>query len=106
MILAGRDAYLATANYFLNLQQVNAEAFALTVLINAGTFEDEESVEKARRELQTRQIPVYSFGQMGSSQSGRDIIKVLGGDGDVSTLGLAGRIKFNQLMHEINGLPL
>ncbi|PMD88324.1 hypothetical protein BWI97_25410 [Siphonobacter sp. BAB-5405] len=105
VILAGKDAFTATMNYFLNLKKVNQDVFPLSALVNAGTFQDEETAQQTRQTL-SQTSPAYCFGQIGSSQSGREILALLSGSGDVSSLGLVGRIQYKKVMREINELPL
>ncbi|PMD87569.1 hypothetical protein BWI97_25685, partial [Siphonobacter sp. BAB-5405] len=79
--------------------------FPLSALVNAGTFQDEETAQQTRQTL-SQTSPAYCFGQIGSSQSGREILALLSGSGDVSSLGLVGRIQYKKVMREINELPL
>ncbi len=106
IVLAGRDAFPPTMDYYLNLKKANDNSFPVYALINSGTFQDEDAAQQTKQTLLAAQSSAFTFGQIGTSQSGQDILGLLSGNGDVSTLGLVGRIQYKKIMREINELPL
>jgi hypothetical protein len=104
IILAGRDAFVSSFQYFEMLfEQIKGE-FPYCVLLNEGTFGQQEALNEVKSEFQTKQINFKSFGNLGESESGKDVIKLLTDGKSEESLNLMGRITFKKALEQVKSI--
>jgi hypothetical protein len=101
IILAGRDAFVSSYQYFEVLLEQIGGAFPYCVLLNEGTFGGQDALNDVKSEFQTKQINFKSFGNLGESESGKDVIKLLTDGKSEDSLNLMGRIAFKKALEQV-----
>jgi hypothetical protein len=104
IILAGRDAFISSYQYFEVLFEQIDGAFPYCVLLNEGTFGGQDALNDVKSELQTKQINFKAFGNLGESESGKDVIKLLTDGKSEDSLNLMGRIAFKKALEQVKSI--
>ncbi|MDF7821847.1 hypothetical protein P1X15_29800 [Runella sp. MFBS21] len=106
VVIAGNDTVSACLNYSQALTSLTQDFFAVHWFYNVGLSGgiDSRDTTKAMLEmiistngLKTQLIP---FGDLGFSQSSKDIVKMLADGSTPEALSFASKLKFNQVMKE------
>ena len=101
VVIAGRDAFIACFNYYENLFKSVDGQFEIIILLNEGTFGSNEALEIVKNRLILTNIKFHSFGKLGDSDSGKDVIKILTEGKGEETLNLMGRITFKKALEQV-----
>lgn len=101
VVIAGRDAFVSCFSFYEKIfQQVNNH-FALTLLLNEGTFGSYEAIEIIKNRLISTNTKFQCFGNLGDSESGKDVIKILTEGKGEESLNLMGRITFKKALEQV-----
>ncbi|WP_211243789.1 hypothetical protein [Runella limosa] len=106
VVIAGNDTVSACLNYSQALTTLAQDYFTVNWFYNVGLSGGIDSRETTKSTLEnlittnalkTQLIP---FGDLGFSQSAKDIVKMLADGSTADTLPFASKLKFNQVMKE------
>lgn len=101
IVIAGRDALVASLNYYESIQKLVGEALPFVALLNEGTFGGIESISLGKELLQKANINFMPFGGLGDSESGKEIIQLITDSKEPSTLNFAGRLTFKKVINQV-----
>jgi len=105
VIVAGRDAFESCSRYLLSMSTIVGTHIEIKILMNEGTFGGTEGINFGRESLSKLGFPkVSSIGNLGESQSGRDIIKLVSLGKKPDNLSLAMKLTFRKAMNQIEAL--
>lgn len=98
IILAGKDALVSCLNYYNAFQNIVGNKISILALMNEGTFGGLESIQSGHQHFIDAKIPFKSFGGLGDSESGKDVIMLVTEQKDPATLNFAGRLTYNKAL--------
>jgi hypothetical protein len=105
VVVAGRDAFESCSRFLLSMNTIVGTHIEIKILMNEGTFGGTEGINFGRESLSKLGFPkVSSFGNLGESQSGRDIIKLVSLGKKPDNLSLAMKLTFRKAMNQIEAL--
>ncbi|MEA5461650.1 hypothetical protein VB796_21460 [Arcicella sp. LKC2W] len=104
IILAGRDAFVSCYHYYEKLTQQIGDVFPTQVLLNEGTFGSKDALENVKLELANNSITFKNFGNLGDSESGKDVIKLITEGKSDNSLNLMGRITYKKAIEQIKSI--
>lgn len=104
VIIAGRDALASCANYYHHLKTLIGEDISCLALMNEGTFGGIESIEQGKETLQNAKIEFKSFGSLGESENGKDVIRLITESKEPSTLNFAGRLTYRKALEQVQNI--
>lgn len=105
VVVAGRDAFTSSIRFYEALLELADSTIETRLLMNEGTYGGIEAVAMAKQNLLAMDIPtVYTFGNLGDSQSGKDIIKIVASGQKPENMSLAVKLTFKKAMSQIEQL--
>jgi hypothetical protein len=104
VVIAGRDAFVSSFHYFEKLSEQILGIFQFEALLNEGTFGGSEALEAVKIEFTSKQINFKTFGNMGESESGKDVIKLITEGKSEDSLNLMGRITFKKALEQVKSI--
>lgn len=105
IVMAGRDAFESCSKFLLSIRSTVGIHLEVKVLLNEGTFGGIEDLNIVIERLsKTGVTTIYPFGNLGESQSGKDIIELISIGKKPENLTLAMKLTFRKAMNQIEAL--
>jgi cellulose biosynthesis protein BcsQ len=105
IVIAGRDAFESCSRFLFSMRSIIGSHLKVKVLLNEGTFGGREDLNLVIERLSKMGISqIYPFGNLGESQSGRDIIELISIGKKPENLSLAMKLTFRKAMNQIEAL--
>lgn len=102
VVIAGNDAIGACLKYYNDLKTLTGEHIKVTALMNEGTFGGLLEVQNGHNYLESLGIEYYPFGNLGQSESGKEVVKIISLNGDITKISLAGKMIYRKTIAQIN----
>jgi hypothetical protein len=105
VVIAGRDAFASCTRFLTSLSDLVDGAIPTKILMNDGTFGGIEGISIGKQNLEVLgKSTVFHFGNLGDSQSGKDIIKLISNGQKPENLSLAVKLTFKKAMAQVENL--
>lgn len=104
VVIAGNDAEYSCLSYLKGLNKVIDGNIEIFCLMNEGTFASKEVLMIGENGLKSINniSNVYIFGNIGYTQSGKDIIDMITNQSKISDLNLMAKIRFKGVLKEVS----
>lgn len=108
IVVAGRDAYLSCMRYYSSMVNLGNEKIETQLLMNEGTFGGIEAIRLGKENLLVNigRSDFLTFGDLGDSQSGKDIINCITENQTPENLSFAGRLMFRKVMKQVENFAI
>lgn len=106
VVVAGRDAFASCTRFLTSLSDLVDGAILTKILMNEGTFGGIEGIAIGKQNLEVfgGNATIFPFGNLGDSQSGKDIIKLISNGQKPENLSLAVKLTFKKAMAQVEHL--
>ena len=107
IVVAGRDAFQSCMKYFNSMVDLSDGKIETNLLMNEGTFGGIEAIRLGKENLLSFGYSNFlTFGDLGDSQSGKDIINCITENQTPENLSFAGRLMFRKVMKQVEGFVI
>ena len=105
VVVAGRDAFQSCTRFLTSLHELVDNAVPIKLLMNEGTFGGIEGIAIGKQNIEVLGYSaIFPFGNLGDSQSGKDIIKIISLGQKPENLPLAVKLTFKKAMTQVGNL--
>lgn len=107
VVVAGRDAFASCTRFLTSLSDLVDGTIPSKILMNEGTFGGIEGIAIGKQNIEVLgHTAIFPFGNLGDSQSGKDIIKIISNGQKPENLSLAVKLTFKKAMNQVENLMI